>query len=1283
MGITKFDKNYLSLQFSIKIFKKSGTEFQSFFENIMERAFSDFQKIKPYGNKGDGGNDGYRKNSGIYYQVYAPNEPKINESKASKKLKEDFGKLQKSGWDEISKVKEYNFVFNDKYSGSIQQLEQATSELKKDNPNIEFKLFLAKNLETVFFKLEELDISNLDFDVDQSNAIKIVNKSLDDIKTELDRESIKFAVKILENVKKIISKLKDENLSLEYEILECRCLQKLEKIDEAKEQYESIAKRYPKDPRAFLYLAEIYLNDKAFDKNQELLQKAEKIDKNFWLLKLEQLVRKNHLGEKIDLRDVNESTFTDDPKIKSNFYRLYALFFEDAGDQTNADSFIEKAIHANPERFSNYLAKLSILEKRLFSEQQTPERLKGVQELLVKIKKVEDNFFEYGDIGARNKATLNIKKLNALRVLENLPEFERISKETFELSMNCYFNKQIEQIITIVLQFVSLPNDDLSKLLEYIKNSEKEISDELSKVLIFQFNISKNLFTDGKKFFTETNNQKYIDFVNDLESKSYKKILAFLEDDISFAATIARTIEDDKLKQNIINFLLKKEGISEKDLLDLFNDGHIFRILQKNGINDLNLNYFGLKKILSVVQQKNAWDFEVIILQKLIEKERSEKQKFNLQLQLFNAHFNLKQYPEVINIGKQLLEIDFAKNYLDTRNKEALLVNTIIACFERGKVDDKSYAEAKKILEKYQLSEPSFEFKAGIEAEVYLHNNSPQKALEVVIEGAKIKKIFSPQEYAKLFFLLSTKIGNQIDLKLNSLDEVKENTFVKLKNKDQWYFVGEKDELDAIKIPKNSDKYSLFEKKKFRDKIVFKNEYGSEKKEDSIEFIFPIEKYILWQVVQNFQKLSKDGDLEGVQMIEVPQKGETIDPKNILKLMKDLHKRGEPFFEMYCKNSVPLAMLAVNEGGFTNAIGRIQNEQKGFINFSTGTIEDFETQKEVARTIIYEKTPFYIDGTSALFLSEIGYLKKIYKYIPNLKVPQSVISLLGDINEKFTYTTGQVGHMGYAQGKINFSSVDKEKRELIKTNFVESVKLLESNADNIEVISSANKIDCFSEKEIPSELSDACILSQKEDLPVLTEDFLYLKMNELETKKKSPKYFSSLALLRALYEDGKIDFDEYTDYFGYLSSYRFRFLSLNSNDIEMAVFGDGNIKTVKPENIRKLNFSLTLSEEYGVPFQTAFTVVGRFLFKVLMDDTITADIAEKIFIEILESFPTKKNKKDLGQMLLRICLRAIENNKSKFILFPNIQVINEKLGKLLQTTEIYNSETQLWIPEKE
>jgi hypothetical protein len=95
--MSPLDKNYLSLQFWHKIHIKDGAEFQHFFEDIMQKAFPDFQKIRPYGKEGDGGNDGYIKKLGAYYQVYAPNTPSIKEAEAAEKLTNDFEKLKKTG----------------------------------------------------------------------------------------------------------------------------------------------------------------------------------------------------------------------------------------------------------------------------------------------------------------------------------------------------------------------------------------------------------------------------------------------------------------------------------------------------------------------------------------------------------------------------------------------------------------------------------------------------------------------------------------------------------------------------------------------------------------------------------------------------------------------------------------------------------------------------------------------------------------------------------------------------------------------------------------------------------------------------------------------------------------------------------------------------------------------------------------------------------------------------------------------------------------------------------
>jgi len=175
-------------------------------------------------------------------------------------------------------------------------------------------------------------------------------------------------------------------------------------------------------------------------------------------------------------------------------------------------------------------------------------------------------------------------------------------------------------------------------------------------------------------------------------------------------------------------------------------------------------------------------------------------------------------------------------------------------------------------------------------------------------------------------------------------------------------------------------------------------------------------------------------------------------------------------------------------------------------------------------------------------------------------------------------------------------------------------------------------------------------------------------------------YLSNIPLVRVLYEEGYITFDEYLEYFGYLSSYRFRFLSLNPDDIEKAVFGDGEIKNIKPENIRRLNFPLTLSEDYGVPFDVGLKVVGIFFFRKMVDDAVELDIVEKIFVEIIESFPTKMNKKEFGERLLGACITVFENNTPKNLCRLEDKLKYQKIEKLLQVIESFSAESELVTP---
>lgn len=123
----------------------------------MGRANPNFTPVKPQGQFGDRKNDGYDRKEGIYYQVFAPENPSMKAQDAVKKLKTDFAGLKKH-WDTVTPVSEYHFVFNDKYNGSFVTIETALKEVKKKHNLTECSAFLAKDLENVLFSLADDEI---------------------------------------------------------------------------------------------------------------------------------------------------------------------------------------------------------------------------------------------------------------------------------------------------------------------------------------------------------------------------------------------------------------------------------------------------------------------------------------------------------------------------------------------------------------------------------------------------------------------------------------------------------------------------------------------------------------------------------------------------------------------------------------------------------------------------------------------------------------------------------------------------------------------------------------------------------------------------------------------------------------------------------------------------------------------------------------------------------------------------------------------------------------------
>ncbi|MEQ5803575.1 ABC-three component system protein [Halomonas sp. H10-9-1] len=115
--------------FKLKLHESSGDGFQALFSRLMAYAKPGFQAVSPWGNWGDGGNDGWVESELHYYQVFGPKpNSNIKEFEVVRKAVEDFDKLIEK-WGSVQK---YSFVMNDRFQGIPAPVGAALLKLKQD-----------------------------------------------------------------------------------------------------------------------------------------------------------------------------------------------------------------------------------------------------------------------------------------------------------------------------------------------------------------------------------------------------------------------------------------------------------------------------------------------------------------------------------------------------------------------------------------------------------------------------------------------------------------------------------------------------------------------------------------------------------------------------------------------------------------------------------------------------------------------------------------------------------------------------------------------------------------------------------------------------------------------------------------------------------------------------------------------------------------------------------------------------------------------------------------------
>ena len=151
-AMTSASRQLYEWAFRAQFAEKSGSEFQRFFEMIMETKHGgSFRKVKAGGQSGDEKNDGYLPDQRMYFQVYAPGTG--TQAKAAKKMDDDFEGAV-AVWD----VETWVFVHNDS-DGLSSAINKKIDELDKRHEGIRAVVWSREDLRRVLFSMSEDDVA--------------------------------------------------------------------------------------------------------------------------------------------------------------------------------------------------------------------------------------------------------------------------------------------------------------------------------------------------------------------------------------------------------------------------------------------------------------------------------------------------------------------------------------------------------------------------------------------------------------------------------------------------------------------------------------------------------------------------------------------------------------------------------------------------------------------------------------------------------------------------------------------------------------------------------------------------------------------------------------------------------------------------------------------------------------------------------------------------------------------------------------------------------------------
>ncbi len=695
------------------------------------------------------------------------------------------------------------------------------------------------------------------------------------------------------------------------------------------------------------------------------------------------------------------------------------------------------------------------------------------------------------------------------------------------------------------------------------------------------------------------------------------------------------------LKLNVINLLPDPKG--------LFNDIKLSTITyqKKDYEKALKLiktvdiekaNDMALHIVITVAEKYELWETGKNAIKRLLGMGRLSTDDIHIYTgRLAIMQFLLGEYGDALSNGLYALEkwslfsSDYAKQLL------GICLNIISLEKREGGLET---------LEKFKLIGKDFRIFL-LEAALLLEDEKYEDSVKIIMEALRSEDYLTDEHFLNVHHHLLI-VSNSKKYKQEILNKVEGDCYVQVDEIEGYFYIGSSQPLDAEHIVKEDSRFLVLDGKNITDSFDWPgDEYLNSAKPKSISFIGREFDYVQKRGTDAMVKHANRGS-KHITAIEIGNNAEDIKESIV-----NYYSKEKELFSKFAQGQIPLFHCISLLGGIHRTLSKIRSEGKGLILVNDGIVDSINQQKIIAKKVL-NGTKVCIDGTSLFMLMECGLVQKILSKIPLFLVPastlkhyRSIIDQLSNIPEDGSM------QMHLIDDDVIFNKISKADSSLFRDSIINGITYIQENADDVFGIPKKEKDKDICEQNIASEVSDACIMAQRDDESVvLTEDITYINFNAGSTGKRRPDNISLWSLARLLLETREINFEEYLNLFYHLSTYRECFLPVTAADLEKCLYKKSNgIVTIHPENIDLFNLNLVWSVEYGTNYESIMNVASLFIKGLILDTSITNDLLVQIFPKIFIPVFKGRDKRKVAETLIKL---TDQKARSLFVILKHV-----------------------------